>query len=122
MGLKLKDGICPEVLRKYGFKTGKEWADAGERCLKGAGYEYQHGWWHKFLMDEEEPEKIAYTEEEYNIPMVHMAFRTQEKFEMDLYIDCSPSCTYHIGGYELNTVTDTLYDMIQDGILEKVVK
>lgn len=31
--LKLKDGVDVESLRKYGFKTGKEWADQGERCF-----------------------------------------------------------------------------------------
>lgn len=31
--LKLKDGVDVESLRKYGFKTGKEWAAQGERCF-----------------------------------------------------------------------------------------
>ena len=38
--LKIKDDIDLNELRKFGFKTGKEWADSGERCLKGAGFEY----------------------------------------------------------------------------------
>lgn len=55
MSLRVKAGIDLEELKKYGFKTGKEWADAGERCLEGIGYEYQHEWYHKFLMDADEP-------------------------------------------------------------------
>ena len=48
--LKIKDDIDLNELRKFGFKTGKEWADSGERCLQGGGFEYMHGWWHKFRM------------------------------------------------------------------------
>lgn len=44
MKFRIKDGIDLEELRKYGFRTGKEWADDGERCLDNAGYKYQHGW------------------------------------------------------------------------------
>lgn len=44
MSLRVKAGIDLEELKKYGFKTGKEWADAGERCLEGIGYKYQHEW------------------------------------------------------------------------------
>ena len=29
MGLRLKDSVNPEELRKFGFKTGKEWAEQG---------------------------------------------------------------------------------------------
>lgn len=35
MSLRVKAGIDLDELKKYGFKTGKEWADAGERCLEG---------------------------------------------------------------------------------------
>lgn len=120
MGLRLKKGVPIEALKKYGFRTGKEWADAGERCLVGSDHEYQHDWWCKFLMDEDEPEKVVYIDDEYDIPMVQISIRTQENFGNDLYIDCAPSCTYHIGGHDLTVLTDTLFDMISDGVLEKV--
>lgn len=42
MSLRVKAGIDLEELKKYGFKTGKEWADAGERCLE-AGLERLYG-------------------------------------------------------------------------------
>lgn len=63
MSLRVKAGIDLEELKKYGFKTGKEWADAGERCLEG---------------------------------------------------------TYHVGGSEMDIVTDTIYELTQAGILEVV--
>ncbi len=70
MIIKIKDNIDLEELRKFGFKKGIEWAEAGERCLKGIGYKYQHEWWHKFLMDEDDETKIAYISKEYDIPSV----------------------------------------------------
>lgn len=45
--LKLKDGVDVESLRKYGFKTGKEWAAQEERCfLPEVGMSYQYEWFH----------------------------------------------------------------------------
>lgn len=35
MTVRIKEGVELEALRKYGFKTGKEWADAGR--LVGSG-------------------------------------------------------------------------------------
>ena len=71
--LKLKDGVDVESLRKYGFKTGKEWAAQGERCfLPEVGMSYQYEWFHVFAMDEEEPEKIAYTSDEFSIPRMQL--------------------------------------------------
>ena len=117
MGLRLKEDVDPEILRKYGFKTGKEWADAGERCLEGPGCETYHPWYHKFLMDKEHPEKIAYTDEEYDLPMVQISIRIGVFFKNDMYVDCSPCDTYHIGGSELDILLETIFDMVNDGIL-----
>lgn len=73
MGLRLKDSVNPDELRKFGFKTGKEWAEQGELYLQGEGYKYQWNWYHKFLMDEEDPNKIYYADKEYDLPMVQIA-------------------------------------------------
>ena len=70
-------------------------------------------------MDEEHPEKIAYTDEEYNLPMVQIFIRTGAHFKNDMYVDCSPCDTYHIGGYELDILLETIFDMVNDGILVK---
>ena len=117
MSLRVKAGIDLEELKKYGFKTGKEWADAGERCLEGIGYEYQHEWCHKFLMDAYEPSKIAYIAEDYDIPCVQISVRTEHR---DLYVEVAVEGTYHVGGSELDIVTDTIYELTQAGILEVV--
>lgn len=117
MSLRVKAGIDLEELKKYGFKTGKEWADAGERCLESIGYKYQHEWYHKFLMDADEPSKIAYIAEDYDIPCVQISVRTEHR---DLYVDVAVEGTYHVGGSELDIVTDTIYELTQAGILEVV--
>ncbi len=117
MSLRVKAGIDLEELKKYGFKTGKEWADAGERCLEDIGYKYQHEWYHKFLMDADEPSKIAYIAEDYDIPCVQISVRTEHR---DLYVDVAVEGTYHVGGSELDIVTDTIYELTQAGILEVV--
>lgn len=117
MSIRLKSGVDPEVLRQFGFKTGKEWADRGERCLEGIGYEYQHNWYHKFAMNPDDPEKIYYADEDYDQPLVEITFRTGD-FN-DLYIECVPSGTYHIGGSDLDIIGDTLYDLFNAGIIEK---
>lgn len=117
MSLRVKAGIDLEELKKYGFKTGKEWADAGERCLECIGYKYQYEWYHKFLMDADEPSKIAYIAEDYDIPCVQISVRTEHR---DLYVDVAVEGTYHVGGSELDIVTDTIYELTQAGILEVV--
>lgn len=126
MGLRLKAGINPDILRNYGFHLGKEDFGKERWCGDGAGYQYQADWYHKFLTYNEETgeygenfDKIAYTDDEYDIPMVHISCRTN--FQNDLYIDCAPSCTYHIGGSELNILADTIFQLTQDQLLERVV-
>lgn len=124
MSLVLKQGVNPEVLRDFGFMLGREFFGKERWCEDGIGYEYQADWYHKFLrIDEDtglygETGDIAYTDDEFDIPMVHMSFRIGGGLN-DLYIDCAPSCTYHIGGDDLDVVTDTIYDLIQAGIVER---
>lgn len=117
MGIRLKEGVNLEKLRKFGFLPGKEWADRGERCLEGVGYAYQHNWWHKFKMEEDNPNKIEYADDEYDQPSVSMCFRVGNG--NDLYIDCTPSCTYHIGGSDLDIVSETIYELTLAGLVEK---
>lgn len=118
--LKIKDNVSLEILRNYGFKTGKEWADSGERCLVGTGYEYLHNRWFKFRMDIDEEtgeltDRIMYTNEEYDIPMVEISVIPETR---SIYLDLAPSCTYHIDGDELDVATDTLFQLISDGLVE----
>lgn len=126
MGLKLKEGVNPEVLRDYGFHLGKEDFRKERWCGDGIGYQYQADWYHKFLLVDEEIGynssigEIAYTDEEFDIPMVQISFRIGNG--NDLYIDCAPSCTYHIGGDELDIVAETIFALTQAGLLEEVTE
>lgn len=129
MGLRLKAGVDPEILRNFGFVQGKEMFGKERWCGDGQGYAYQAEWYHKFLrFDEDTGEmgdfdnpdcKIAYTDPEFDIPMVHISFRIGERYNNDLYIDCAPKGTYHIGGSDLDIVTNTLFKLIQAGLLEE---
>ena len=120
MGLRLKEGIGIDELRNYGFELGSVLGkrDSFNRCLGDIGHAYMDEWAHKFLMDADEPEKVAFTDEEFDIPMVHIMFRLGDG--NDLYIDCAPSCTYHIGGDELDIVAETIFSMTQAGLLEEI--
>lgn len=124
MGLRLKDGIGIEELRKYGFELGRVLGkkDSFNRCLGDIGHAYMDEWAHKFLMDADEPEKVMFTDEGFDIPMVHICFRLGGQYDRDLYIDAAPSCTYHIGGSELDIVAETIFAMTQDGLLEVTEK
>lgn len=123
MGLKLKDDVRPESLRDFGFRLGREYFGNEEWCGDGRGFEYQADWYHKFLTVNWDTGEfgdgfgnIAYADD--NIPMVHMMFRIGN--HNDLYIDCAPSCTYHIGGDELDIVADTIYELVNAGLVDKV--
>lgn len=53
----------------------------------------------------------------YDIPCVQISVRTEHR---DLYVDVAVEGTYHVGGSELDIVTDTIYELTQAGILEVV--
>lgn len=115
MIIRIKDGVDLENLRRFGFRTGKEYADAGERCM-GAGYEYQHNWYHKFSSDPETG-KVSYADDDMDQPMVQISVRRETR---ELYVDCTPSCTYHIGGDDLEVLINTVMDLTKFGLLEVV--
>lgn len=111
--LRLKENVDFEELRKYGFKPSKEWAET-ERCT--GEYHATNGWWLKYAMDEEEPEKVAYISDEYDIPCVELGIRPNDR---SIWVDYSVEGTYHIGGSEVDMVNDTLFDLITAGLLVK---
>ena len=114
---KLKENLSPEVLRQYGFRLGSEFINE-RRFEYLSAAEAQE--WFKFKMDEEEPEHIAYAESEFDYAMVEISCFLRSDNIWVLYIDCAPSCTYHIGGGDLDVITDTFYDLIIDGVIEKI--
>ena len=73
-----------------------------------------HGWWHKFLMDEEDENKIAYIYEAYDIPSVQISVRTD--FHRDIYVDVAKEGSYHTS--DLDVVTETIYELTKAGLLE----
>lgn len=112
MRLKVKDDVDLEDLRKYGFKPGKEWAKAGERCM-GYGYEYQHEEYHKFLL--EDNGKVRYANEEYDQPTIQISVHTESR---TIDVDCVSEYSYRIGTPEMDIVLETIFRLAQDGLLE----
>lgn len=70
-------------------------------------------------MDEEDPNKIYYADKEYDLPMVQIAVRTDRNFNNDIYVMCIPNGTYHISGNDLDVVTNTIFDLIGNGLIER---
>ena len=87
--------------------------------MQGEGYKYKWDWYYKFLMDEENPDKIFYADKEYDQPMVSIAVRIEKNYKNDIYISCVPSGTYHISGQDLDIVIDTIAELTEAGLLEK---
>lgn len=114
MGLRIKDNVELEELRKYGFKLGKDYAEAGERCM-GEGNEYQYEWYHKYLLREDDG-RIRYAYHEYEIPTVEILVRPEDRI-IDLY--CTPEEGYYISTPEMDVVLETIFELAKDGLLEK---
>lgn len=113
--LKIKDGIDLRTLENYGFEVGRNFIDRGERCICN---ESEHKDYWKFSMCEDEPENVLYADDDFDQAMV--SIQVQSSANNRLLIECVPSGTYHISMDELDVITDTLYDMILDGVVEKI--
>ena len=70
-------------------------------------------------MDEEDPNKIYYADKEYDLPMVQIAVKVDRNFNNDIYVMCIPNGTYHISGNDLDVVTDTIFDLISNGLIKR---
>ena len=66
---------------------------------------------------DEDNTKIVYISDDYDIPCVRILVRTEHR---DLDVDVAVEDSYHVGGSELDIVTDTIYELTQAGILEAV--
>ena len=104
--LKVKDYLPFEELRKYGFKPWKEWGEIDMNISPDKGS------YLIFAMDPEE-DGVIYVDEE--LPMCYIEIDPVSRY---LWCEAIPCCTYHVSGRELDTITDTIYKMTQDGILE----
>ena len=70
-------------------------------------------------MDEENSNKICYADKKYDLPMVQIAARTERNFNNDIYVICIPNGTYHISSNDSYLVTDTILDLISNGLIER---
>ena len=113
--LKIKKEVDLNVLKKYGFELGINFVNRGETCICNKS-DYQDYW--KFSMQEDEPEKVLYADEEFDQAAV--SIHIQSDFENRLWIECVPSSSYHIEGWDLDIISDTLLAMANDGIIEVV--
>ena len=64
---------------------------------------------------DEDNTKIAYVSNDYDIPRVQISVITECR---DLYVNIAVEDSYHVGGSELDIVTDTIYELTKAGILE----
>lgn len=111
--LRIKDNVDLRLLTDYRFELGYKFVDRGEKCICNSS-DYNDYW--KFSMEEDEPTKLLYANEEYEQAMV--SIHIQSDMKNRVWIECVPSSSYHIEGWELDIVTDTILAMANDGILE----
>lgn len=107
---RLKGNFNLDVLRKYGFKLGKEYSD-NERCICN-NYERNDYW--LISMSPDQPEQVEYANDDYDQPIWSIHVQSNRR----LWIECVPCCTYHIDNSDMEQMFFTLLNMILDGIIE----
>ena len=108
-----------EILKKYGFMLPNEWLSSG--ALDGSNvdkYCMMDGCFYMYKMDEEEPSKIE-VECDYRNPSLTGWIDTRDERNI-LWFDAVPNCTYHIGMDDLILMMDVIYQLIKDGLLERI--
>ena len=104
--LKVKDYLPLEELREYGFRPWEEWGEIDMNICPSKGS------YLIFAMDPDEDE-VMYAEDD--LPACYIEIDPESR---RLWCEGIPCGTYHISGWELDIITDTIYKMTQDGILE----
>lgn len=107
---KIKESVDLKSLSKYGFKIGREYPD-NERCICN---DYQRDDYWLIPFNPDEPEKIHYADDEYDQPIWSIHIQSSRR----LWIECVPSCTYHIDNSDMEHMFYALKLMIEDGIIE----
>lgn len=105
----IKDNIDLRSLEKYGFKIGREIPD-NERCIDN-DYERDDYW--LISMNPDEPDEIHYADDDYDQPIWCVHIQSNRR----VWIDCTPSCTYHIDNMDMEQMFYVLKRMIEDGII-----
>ena len=113
----IKDNVELKTLEKYGFKIGREIVD-NKRCICN-DFERDDYW--LIPMNPDEPDEIYYADDDYDQPIwsIHVQNNgVRDSIKRRLYIDCVPSCTYHISNMTMDKMFYVLKRMIEDGIIE----
>lgn len=105
----IKKLVDLKTLNKYGFKLGKEYPNY-EKCICNDS-ECEDYWLIPFNSDE--PNEIFYADDDFSQPIwsIHVQFNRR------LWIECVPSCTYHISNADMEQMFYVLKQMIEDGII-----
>lgn len=106
----IKENVDLKSLEKYGFKIGRNIPD-NERCICN-DYERDDYW--LISMHPDYPNKVFYANDEFDQPIWSIHIQKTRR----LYIDCVPSCTYHIDNMDMDEMFYVLKCMIEDGIVE----
>jgi hypothetical protein len=106
----IKDNVNLESLRNYGFKIGREISD-NERCI--CNDPERDDYW-LIPMEPDNPSKVFYADADFDQPIWSIHVKSTRK----LWIDCVPSCTYHIDNMDMEYIFYTLKRMIEDGLIE----
>lgn len=109
MSLYLKESIDPQKLEDYGFER------ADKVKARGVRVDFPDDSYIKFAEDEEKPGIPCYADDE--IPLCQLSFLLRPNGRMCMYNDCAPSCTYHVGGADIEVLEKTLFDLVTDGLI-----
>ena len=105
----IKDDINLKSLEKYGFKIGRDITD-NERCI--CNDSERDDYW-LIPMDPDEPNEVFYADDEYDQPIWSIHIQSNRR----VWIDCVPSCTYHIDNMDMEQMFYVLKCMIEEGVI-----
>ena len=106
----IKENIDLKSLVKYGFKIGRDIPD-NERCM--CNDDERDDYW-LIPMDPDEPDEVYYADDDYDQPIWSVHIQSSRR----IWIECVPSCTYHIDNMDMEKMFYALKCMIEDGIIE----
>ena len=115
----IKDGIALEELRKYGFELGRilKEKEPYSEILDGCSYKDDLWLYFYIPIDEDSGE---YVNDDCGLYHPVSAWVDTRDNKNILWFDTMPYCTYHMEMDELNPMVDIIYQLVSDGVLEKV--
>lgn len=115
---RLSKGVKLEDLRKYGFKSAREIAEFDNWCCNTYWYDDLY----LIPFERDFPGKPNYADDDNAILLweIHIMLVNggQDDEYYRVWIDMSPSCTYHIDNQDCEAMFHTLFEMIRDGVIE----